>query len=69
MRLTWPATDGRGYQVEYSANLDLWRASPTGGFTATNATAQWLDAGPPATEANPFSVPQRFYRVFQYGAP
>ncbi|HYG22080.1 MAG TPA: glucoamylase family protein [Verrucomicrobiae bacterium] len=67
--LTWDASVDRTYQVEYSADLVSWFASPTGEVTATNSVTRWLDSGPPDTLATPFNVPQRFYRVFQFGSP
>lgn len=67
--LTWDAAAGRIYQVEYSPNLDTWFASPTGELIAAGSTTSWTDAGPPATAILPFAVPQRFYRVFQFGYP
>ena len=67
--LTWDATAGRTYQVEYSTDLESWFASPTGEVIATGPTASWTDSGPPDTVAIPFAVPQRFYRVFQFGSP
>lgn len=66
--LTWPATVGRIYQVEYSTNLLYWYTSPTGEVTATNSVATWTDNGPPGTLTPPLTNP-RFYRVFQYGTP
>lgn len=67
--LTWPGTIGHAYQVEYSPNLRDWFISPTGFLTASGTTLNWVDSGPPATAASPQSVPQRFYRVLQYGPP
>jgi hypothetical protein len=67
--LSWTATVGRTYQVEYAPDLELWAASPTGQLTASDNTLRWEDAGPPATESVPTAVPQRFYRVFQLGIP
>jgi hypothetical protein len=69
LSLTWEAQAGATYQVEYSPDLVTWFASPTGEVVATGATATWTDSGSPATTALPFSVPQRFYRVFQFGSP
>jgi hypothetical protein len=57
--LTWAATVGRTYQVEYSTNLFDWFTSPTE-VTATNSTASWTDS---------LGLNQRFYQVFQYGTP
>jgi hypothetical protein len=67
--LTWAATAGRTYQVEYSPDLFSWFTAPTGEVTATNSIASWTDTGPPGTTTAPFGVSQRFYRVFQYGTP
>lgn len=65
--LSWPATPGVRYQVEYSPDLDRWFASPVGALTADNALLTWLDAGPPATDTRPDAAPARFYSVFQMG--
>ncbi len=67
--LTWTASTGRYYQVEYSPDLFLWAASPGFVQATNNGTFNWLDTGPPVTVSAPFSVPQRFYRVFQLGTP
>jgi hypothetical protein len=67
--LSWPSQTGGIYQVEYSPDLITWFASPTGEVVATNSTASWMDVGPPATTALPFSVNARYYRVFQFGFP
>jgi hypothetical protein len=67
--LSWGATAGRTYQVEYSSDLETWFASPTGELTADGATANWTDSGPPSTVSAPSTSPERFYRVLQYGAP
>ena len=67
--LDWDAIAGRSYQVEYSPDLNSWSASPTGKIISTGSTASWTDSGPPATPTPPFSVTQRFYRVFQFGTP
>jgi hypothetical protein len=67
--LSWNASTGRFYQVEYSPELLTWAASP-GFVQATNSgTFYWLDAGPPATVSAPLSAPERFYRVIQVGSP
>jgi hypothetical protein len=67
--LTWPATPGRTYQVEYSTNLLNWFTVPTGELTATNTVAGWTDTGPPGTRSTPLTDSARFYRAFQYGTP
>jgi hypothetical protein len=69
MTLSWDATPGITYQVEYSPNLTAWFSSPTGEILATNSVATWTDTGPPGTSALPFNVPKRYYRVFQFGSP
>jgi len=67
--LSWEASAGRTYQVEYSSDISTWFASPTGELVTAGPTANWVDGGPPATAAPPFAVPQRFYRIFQFGYP
>jgi hypothetical protein len=67
--LNWGAPTGGTYQVEYSPDLSTWFESPTGETNAPGPEANWIDSGPPATIANPFSVGNRFYRVFQFGPP
>jgi hypothetical protein len=69
VNLEWDATAGRTYQVEYSSDLFTWFAATPGEVTATGPTATWTDNGPPDTATVPFSVGQRFYRVFQFGTP
>ena len=69
LTLTWAASAGITYQVEYSPDLVTWFASPSGEVTATGSTASWTDSGPPGTTALPFSDTERFYRVFQFGSP
>jgi hypothetical protein len=67
--LNWAAPTGGAYQVEYSPDLSFWFESPTGDLTAPGPSASWIDNGPPSTLASPFSVSNRFYRVFQFGLP
>ena len=69
LTLTWAASVGITYQVEYSPDLVTWFASPTGEVIATGPTASWTDSGPPGTTTPPFSDTERFYRVFQFGTP
>jgi hypothetical protein len=68
-KLTWAGELNRSYQVEYSPDLHDWLISPTGFLTATGATMNWTDAGPPATDTSPFGSGQRYYRVFRFGPP
>jgi hypothetical protein len=67
--VNWGAPTGGTYQVEYSPDLSTWFESPTGDVTVPGPSATWTDSGPPATLAAPFSVGNRFYRVFQFGPP
>jgi hypothetical protein len=69
VNLTWTATTGRAYQVEYSPDLTSWFVSPGGNVIAPGPTASWIDGGPPNTGTAPFSAPQRYYRVVQLGTP
>ena len=69
LTLTWAASAGTTYQVEYSPDLVTWFASPSGEVTATGPTASWTDSGPPGTTTLPFSDTERFYRVFKFGSP
>ena len=59
--LSWGASAGRTYQVEYSTDLNAWFAASNGEVTATASTASWTDDTPLDS--------QRFYRVFQFGSP
>jgi hypothetical protein len=65
----WNAAASRSYQVEYSPQLLTWVASPGFVFATNSGIFNWLDAGPPVTVSAPVTTPQRFYRVFQLGAP
>jgi hypothetical protein len=67
--LNWDAVAGRTYQVEYSPDLNAWFSSPNGEVVAAGPSASWSDSGPPSTLSQPYSVAQRFYRVFQFGSP
>ncbi len=65
--LSWNASAGRNYQIEYSPDLFTWAPSPGLALATSAGTFNWLDSGPPATTMAPASVPQRFYRVYQVG--
>jgi hypothetical protein len=67
--LSWETLTGHTYQVEYSPNLDTWFASPTGEIPGAGGATNWNDSGPPATVAVPYSVDQRYYRVFPFSLP
>jgi hypothetical protein len=66
MNVNWEALAGFYYQIEYSPDLMAWFSLPTLTL-AQGPAASWTDEGPPDTAAPPFSVSQRFYRVFQLG--
>ena len=59
--MTWSASAGSTYQVEYSNDLLTWFAAPNGEVMATASTAIWTDNAPLDS--------QRFYRVFKFGSP
>lgn len=69
MNLSWNASAGRYYQVEYSPDLLAWAATPGFALATNTGTFDWLDTGPPLTVSAPTAAPQRFYRVFQVSAP
>jgi uncharacterized repeat protein (TIGR01451 family) len=56
------AVPGQIYVVQYSRDLVTWRTALPALAPATNLV-QWLDAGPPATEADPNLQRARYYRV------
>ncbi|MEK7953809.1 choice-of-anchor D domain-containing protein [Luteolibacter soli] len=59
--LTFRAVPGRFYQVEYSSDGKIWKASsPT---CAAGSIVRWVDCGSPYTESSPKDVPMRLYRV------
>jgi hypothetical protein len=52
----------RTYYVQYTKNLTDWKTvTPT--LTGTGTRIQWIDNGPPKTEADPAGELCRFYRV------
>jgi len=59
--ISWVASAGTTYNVEYSTDLNSWFAAPNGEVVASGTTASWSDNTP--TDA------QRFYRVFQFASP
>jgi hypothetical protein len=66
MTLTWPATPGQSYQVEYSPDLFRWFISNSGLVEADGPSATWTDSGPPATDRSPTELPQKYYRVTNF---
>lgn len=68
-RLAWEGTNGRGYQVEYSTDLAVWRFALASIITATNTTPEWNgSAGVSAAQAEGLDH-QMFFRVLQFGTP
>jgi hypothetical protein len=52
----------RIYYVQYSSNMLLWKTAVPA-ITGNGTKIQWIDAGPPKTDAPPYAVPTRSYRV------
>ncbi|HKI70457.1 MAG TPA: glucoamylase family protein, partial [Verrucomicrobiae bacterium] len=67
--LSWIASAGATYQVEYSPDLRTWEVSPGFAQAIAAGTFNWEDSGPPATVSDPAAAPTRFYRVFQVSQP
>jgi uncharacterized repeat protein (TIGR01451 family) len=65
--IEYASVPGKTYAIVYSTNLTaaVWNVATPSVKAGANIT-QWYDDGPPKTESNPASVPQRFYRVIQY---
>ena len=64
--LAWPATIGRWYQVEWSADLAKWTLLGSSTQAATS-TLSWTDDGT-LTGTHPSTATKRFYRVRDWGA-
>ena len=60
--LEFDSISGHWYQVEYSSDFTTWTTSPTYIHTGANRT-QWIDRGPPGTDAPPSAAPTRMYRI------
>lgn len=60
--LEFDSVAGLFYKVEYSPDLIHWKLSPTS-VQAGGNRVQWIDRGPPNTDAPPASVPARYYRI------
>ena len=60
--IEFSSTPGRSYVIEYSADMNNWKAAvPV--IVAGNDRVQWLDDGPPKTDSPPGLANSRFYRV------
>ncbi|MDB6134023.1 MAG: repeat containing protein [Verrucomicrobiales bacterium] len=60
--LEFDSIPGHWYQVEYSTDFTTWKVSPVSIRTSANRT-QWIDRGPPWTDAPPSGSPARIYRI------
>ena len=66
--LEFPAISGRWYRVRYSSDLIHWSGCPVP-VQADTSRMQWIDRGPPFTNASPATTPCRFYIVNEVVAP
>lgn len=53
---------GKRYRIQYSEDATHWKSCPVS-IKAGGTKVQWIDRGPPWTDAMPSSIPSRFYRV------
>ncbi len=60
--IEFTAEPGRSYRVQYSKDAVHWKSCPVS-IKAGGTKVQWIDRGPPWTDAAPSSTPSRFYRV------
>jgi hypothetical protein len=62
--LEWPTVIGKWYRVKFSNdNMVSWFSSAVP-IKATSTRTQWIDKGPPFTNAHPSTViGGRFYKV------
>lgn len=62
--ITFDAVSGWTYYIQYTGDLvnGPWKTVHPG-IVASNSTVQWVDSGPPATEALPAMTTNRFYRI------
>jgi large repetitive protein len=66
--LEWDSTVGQWYRVKYSSDLVNWFDCPVPVQGVANRT-QWVDDGPPFTNAPPSSVGSRYYKLNAISAP
>ena len=62
--IDYATVSGGTYYIQYSADMTTWNTV----FPAqigTGSTRQWIDNGPPKTEAHPSTVGTRFYRIIR----
>ena len=54
---------GRGaFRRQYTDDLTVWKTAVPA-VIGTGALVEWIDSGPPKTDAHPNSVPTRIYRI------
>ncbi|MGB6223568.1 PQQ-binding-like beta-propeller repeat protein [Haloferula sp.] len=58
---------GALYEIQYSNNATDWKVSPVR-IRAAGNRVQWIDRGPPRTDAPPSDKSSRFYRVRELGS-
>ncbi|MGD7652153.1 MAG: hypothetical protein ACQCXQ_02985, partial [Verrucomicrobiales bacterium] len=56
------AEPGANYRIQYSDDAAEWKSCPVS-IRAGGTKVQWIDRGPPWTDALPTTKPCRFYRV------
>jgi uncharacterized repeat protein (TIGR01451 family) len=62
--LEFASVPGSSYVVEYSADMQTWKAAVPA-IIAAGTRVQWIDTGPPKTDSAPGTTRQRFYQVVQ----
>jgi len=66
--LEFASRAGAVYEMQYSLNGNAWKTSPVL-VQATGNRTQWIDRGPPRTDAPPTQDSSRFYRVREKAGP
>ena len=66
--LEFASRAGAIYEMQYSLNGNAWKTSPVL-VQATGNRTQWIDRGPPRTDATPTQDSSRFYRVREKAGP
>ncbi|MBK1884298.1 PQQ-binding-like beta-propeller repeat protein [Luteolibacter pohnpeiensis] len=60
--IEFPSEPDASYRIQYSNDAVTWKISPPS-ITAGGTKVQWIDRGPPWTDAAPSTQSQRFYRI------
>lgn len=58
-----PTLPGRLYSIQYSSDLESWKAAECV-ISGNGSWVAWVDRGPPETESHPSTQTMRFYRAF-----